>query len=341
MIVPENAHARHLLLALLIIFLIPLRKLPQPLPQRNLRRKSEIPFKRGGIGIGSRNVSGLHGHEFLMGIEVVVGGEHAGADEFLLEDIDEVQQVLGLAAADVVNGIGRDGQSILAGLLLRSFAHNPDDAFHDVIDIGEIPSAVAVVVDLNGLTFQQFVRESEIGHVRTPGRSIDGEEPEARGRDIVKLGIAMGEEFVALLGGRVQAHGIVHPVVRAEGYFLVATVDAAGAGVDQVLDPLVSWIPGRAGNDVVRVPAGLQDVVEAYHVALDIGIRVLDAVPDPRLSREVHDDIELVLRKESVDERLVGKVALDELVGMLRGCRDLFLDLAQAVLLQRRIIVVV
>ena len=138
-----------------------------------------------------------------MGIEVVVGGEYAGSDEFLLQDIDKVQQVLGLTAADVVNGIRRDGKPVFAGLLFGGFAHDSDDAFHDIIDIGKIPSAVAVVVDLDGLAFQQFVREPEIGHVRTPGRSIDGEEAEARGRDIVKLGIAVGEEFVALLRGRI------------------------------------------------------------------------------------------------------------------------------------------
>ena len=151
-----------------------------------------------------------------MGLEVVVGGEDAGADEFLLEDIDKVQQVLGLAAADVVDGIRRDGKAVLAGLLFRGLAHHPDDAFHDVIDIGEIAAAVAVVVDLDGLALEQFVREAEIGHVRTAGGAVDGEEAEARGRDVVKLGIAVGEEFVALLGGRIQAHRIVHPVVRAE-----------------------------------------------------------------------------------------------------------------------------
>ena len=86
-----------------------------------------------------------------MGLEVVVIGENAGSDEFLLEDIDIVKQVLGLPAADVVNGIWRDGMPVLAGLLFRSLAHDPDDAFRDVIDIGEIPSAVTVVVDLDGL----------------------------------------------------------------------------------------------------------------------------------------------------------------------------------------------
>ena len=111
-----------------------------------------------------------------MSLEVVVLGEHAGSDKFLLEDIDKVQKVLGLAATDVVDGIWRDGKPVLASLLFWGFAHDPDDAFHDVIDIGEIAAAVAVVVDLDGLTFQQLVRESEIGHVRTPRRAVNSEE---------------------------------------------------------------------------------------------------------------------------------------------------------------------
>ena len=220
-----------------------------------------------------------------MGLEVVVLREHAGADEFLLEDIDKVQQVFGLAAADVVDSIRRDGKPVLAVLLFRGFAHDADDAFHDVIDIGEIASAVAVVVDLDGLALEQLVREAEIGHVRTPCRTVDGEEAETRGRDVVKFGIAVGEEFVAFLGGRIQAHRIIHPVVRAERDFLVAAVHTAGAGIDQVLDPAVPGISGRSGDAVIRVPARLQDVVEPDHIALDVRIRVLDAVPDARLGR--------------------------------------------------------
>ena len=57
-----------------------------------------------------------------MGLEVVVGGEDAGADEFLLEDVDEVQQVLGLATADVVDGIrgmGRPSSPVLFSGALR------------------------------------------------------------------------------------------------------------------------------------------------------------------------------------------------------------------------------
>ena len=262
-----------------------------------------------------------------MGLEVIVLGEHACPDEFLLEDIDKVQQVLGLAAADVVDGIRRDGQPVLAGLLFRGFAHDPADAFHDVIDIGEIATAVAVVVDLDGLAFQQLVRESEIGHVRTACGAVNGEEAEACSRNVVQFGIAVGEEFVAILRCRIQAHRIIHPVIRAERDFLVATVDAAGAGINQVLHRMM--------------PAGLQDVVEPDHIALDVGIRILDAIADTGLSGKVHDDIEVVFLEEVIDEGLVGEVALDELVGMPFGCVGLLLDDTQTILLKRRVVVVV
>jgi len=38
-------------------------------------------------------------------------------------------------------------------------------------------------------------------------------------------------QLVALLGGGVEAHGVVHIVVGAEGHFLVAAIDAAATGI--------------------------------------------------------------------------------------------------------------
>ena len=54
------------------------------------------------------------------------------------------------------------------------------------------------------------------------------------------------------------------------------------------------------------VPAGLQNVVEPDHVALDVSIRVLDAITDTGLSGKVHNDIEVVFLEEAVDEGPVG-----------------------------------
>ena len=59
--------------------------------------------------------------------------------------------------------------------------------------------------------------------------------------------------------------------------------------------------------------AGFEDVVEAYHVGLDIGIGILDAVADSCLSGEVDYDVEVILGKEGIDGGFVSDVALDEL----------------------------
>ena len=61
---------------------------------------------------------------------------------------------------------------------------------------------------------------AEIGHVGSFSRTVYGEEAKSCGGYVVELAVAMGKEFVALLGGRIKAHGIVHTVVSAEGYLL-------------------------------------------------------------------------------------------------------------------------
>ena len=80
----------------------------------------------------------------------------------------------------------------------------------------------------------------------------------------------MGHELVALFGGGVETNGVVNAVIGAEGHFLVASVDAATAGVDQVLHGIMS--------------ACLQYVVESYYVALYVNIGVLNGVPYSGLS---------------------------------------------------------
>ena len=313
----------------LIIFFIPFRKLPEAFTEGDAGGEAEVAFEGGGVGISGGDVAGLHRDELLVGFEVVVGGENTGADEFFLEDLYEVQEVFGLAAADVIDGVGRDGQAVFAGFLFGGLGHNADDAFDDVIDVGEVPAAVAVVEDLDGLAFQEFVGKAEVGHVRSSGGAIDGEEAQAGGRDVVEFAVAMGEKFVALLRRGVEADGVVHPVFYAEGDLLVAAIDAGAAGIDQVLDALVG-IPGRAGNDgvgragndVIGMPAGFEDVVEADHIALDVGVGVLDAVAYAGLGGEVDDDVEVVLGKDFVDEGFVGEIAFDEgvlVLGMLLG----------------------
>ena len=83
------------------------------------------------------------------------------------------------------------------------------------------------------------------------------------------------------------------------------------------------------------VPAGLQDVQEAYEIALEVGVRVGDGVADACLRREVDDCVETLRGEERVQRLLVRDVHLDEALA-LPGA-----ELGDAPVLEPDIIVVV
>ena len=192
-----------------------------------------------------------------MGIKVVVWWENAGTEEFFLKDGDEVEEVLGMAVAYVIDSIGNSLSPALPSREgSRSNLHDADNAFDDVVDVGKVALAVTIVEDLDGLTFHEFVSKTEVGHVGTTGWAIDGEETETSGGDIVEFRVGVGEQFVRLLRGSIEADGVIDLVVGAVGHFLVGAIDAAAGGIDEVLDGMV--------------PAGFEDVVEADEVAFNI-----------------------------------------------------------------------
>ena len=160
-----------------------------------------------------------------MGIKIIILGEHAGTDQFFLQDGYEVKEIFGGVVADVIYLVRWDGQSVLAVPLFRGVLHDAHHSLNDVVDIGEVALAVAIVENLDCVAFHQLVGEAEVSHVRTAGGAIDGEEAEAGRGDVVELRVGMGHQFVALLRGGVEAYGVVHLVVCRIGHLLVATID--------------------------------------------------------------------------------------------------------------------
>ena len=160
-----------------------------------------------------------------MGIKIIILGEHAGTDQFFLQDGYEVKEIFGRVVADVIYLVRGNGQSVLAVLLLRGVLHDAHHSLHDVVDIGEVALAVAIVENLDGLAFHQLVGEAEVSHVGTTGGAINCKEAEAGRGDVVELRVGMGHQLVALLRGGVEAHGVVHLVVCRIGHFLVAAID--------------------------------------------------------------------------------------------------------------------
>lgn len=160
-----------------------------------------------------------------MGLEIVVGRQDAGTDQFLLENRHEIQKILRRIVADVIYFVRRNRKSVLTVLLLRGMSHDTDHTLHDVIDVGKVAFAVAVVEDLDGLAFTEFVGKVEIRHVRAAGWAIDRKETQTCGRDIVELRIGMGHELIALLGRCIEAHRIVHLVICRIRHLLIAAVN--------------------------------------------------------------------------------------------------------------------
>ena len=160
-----------------------------------------------------------------MRFKVIVFRENSCTDQLFLQDGHKVEEVFGGVVADVIYLVRGDGQSVLAVLLLGGVLHDAHHSLHDVVDIGEVTLAVAIVEYLDGLAFHQFVGEAKVSHIGTAGGAIDGEEAQTGRGNVVELRVGMGHQLVALLRGGVEAYGVVHLVVCRIRHFLVAAID--------------------------------------------------------------------------------------------------------------------
>lgn len=158
--------------------------MPKPFAKGSIGSKIEVAFQIGGIGKSHWDFAGLHGQKFFMAIEVVIFRQEFGANQFLLENIDEIQEINGLAVADIVNFIGR----VISGRPIDNAA----DPLDDVIDVGKIALAVAVIENLNIFAAQKFISEFEISHIGTTCRAVDGKKSKTGRGNVVKFAVAVG-----------------------------------------------------------------------------------------------------------------------------------------------------
>ena len=238
-----------------------------------------------------------------------------------------------MAAADVVYRIGRNGKAVFAVLPFRCSLHDPDHPFYDVVYVGEVPFAVAVVEDLDGLTFPEFIGEAEVGHVRPAGGAVDREEAESRGGDVVQFRIAVGQELVGFLGGCVEGYRMVHFIVGAEGDLRISAVHGGGGGIHQVLYAF--------GAIVIGMTAGFEDVVEADEVGLDVHVGVRNGIPHAGLGGEIHHDVRMPGGEDIRNGIPVCDVSFDEMVLRFPMGFAFFFQLLQTVFLQGYVVVVV
>lgn len=134
-----------------VVALIPLGKSPQAVLERRSGLVAQVALERRGVGVRDGHVAGLHRHELLVGLEVVVRRQYALLNQHALQRVDEVEQVLGMGVADVVDAVRGERQPVLAHLHLGCGVHDAPHALDDVVDVGEVASTVAHVEDLDGV----------------------------------------------------------------------------------------------------------------------------------------------------------------------------------------------
>ncbi len=157
---------------------------------------------------------------------------------------------------------------------------------------------VAVVEHVNGLARQNLLRESKQGHVGPSKGAVDREEAQTGGWQTVQRRIGMRHQLVSLLGRRVERQGMIHVLMHREGHLGIGPVNRTGGSVDQM------------GH--VMMPAALQDVGGADHVAVHVGQRVLQAVAHTRLGGQVDNPVKALLGEQRRYRVPLDEVQLDE-----------------------------
>ena len=259
----------------------------------------------GEVGAGLEHVAGL-------GIDQL---DLRGALDQLFEHADEEDGLDGAVVADVEHAGGR------GGALRWRVEQHLQQAVDDVVDIREVAQVLAVVEELQRLPCRDGLREDDRRHVGPAPGSVDREEAQAGDVEAKEVGVAVGGEFVALLGRAVERQRAIGVGILGKRGLRTGAVDAAARGVDEVL----------------RRPAaaGLHHGGEAEEVAVHVGRGILEAVAHAGLGAEMDDVVGLEVVVEAVDGLGVGDVRLHEPKRIER------LELGQAGALQLDRVVVV
>ena len=159
------------------------------------------------------------------------------------------------------------------------------DALGDVVDVGEVAAVMPVVEDVDRPAGEDVAREQEQRHVGPAPRAVDGEETQPRHGQRIELGIGVRHELVGLLRRGVERQRVIDVLVDGERHPRVGAVHRAGRGVDEMRDAVV--------------PASLEDVRGADHVAVDVGEWILDRIAHAGLGAEVDHALELLAARRA------------------------------------------
>ena len=99
------------------------------------------------------------------------------------------------------------------------------NAFHYVVNIGEVAAHAAFVKNLDRLAAYNGGGKKVQGHVWSAPRAVYGKKAQPGAGDVVQMTVGMGHKLVTFLGGRIQAYRMVYIVPHRIGLGCVKPVD--------------------------------------------------------------------------------------------------------------------
>ena len=131
-----------------------------------------------------------------MTVKIIIFRQNSRPDQFLLQNIHKLKQILRMIISDIVYRIRWNRQSIFSNLLFRWSLHHTHHALYNIINIGKITLAVPVIKNLNLFIIFKFIRKSKICHIRSSCRTIYRKETKSCGWNIVKFTVGMCHQLI-------------------------------------------------------------------------------------------------------------------------------------------------
>ena len=246
--------------------------------QSPVRLVATFGFEFRRVGIGLINITGLHRQKIFL----------RRLTESQLHFLDEIHQFHRVAATDVIH-LERHARSAILGL--RLVVDGANRSLGNVVDVSEVANHIAVVENLDRLALADGSCEEHRRHIGPSPRAVNREKSQAGGRKTVEFAVGVSHQFVAHFRCGIKAHGLRDFVVLAVRNLRIHAVNRTRRGVNQMLDAVV--------------PARFEHVQKAHDVALQVGVRVRDAVAHAGLRRHIHDLLELFAFHQAVERGFV------------------------------------
>ena len=152
---------------------------------------------------------------------------------------------------------------------------------HNVVDIGEVASQLALAKDLDGQTSANILSEHKRRHVGSSPWAVDGKKSHTQRCHAVLRVVGIGHHFIGHFGGSIKRLRLIGTVCFHERDLAAHTVNAGGTGVQESGD--------------LQTMTSVQHMGETHQIGCDKIHGRLHRMPDTCLRCQMHHRVGLPL----------------------------------------------